>query len=221
MPLSNRIKFLIPVVILAYPVAFWFAISCGENHFKRLPVYGPVQVTASGDSVFHTVRDFHLINQQGKEISQKDLDGKVYVANFFFASCQSVCPQMNDNVRRIQEKFKGSDEVRIVSYTVDPETDSVPVLAEYARKMGADNAQWWFLTGPKDSIYDLAREGYLLPAAQRIAQNDFFHSQDLLLIDKEKRIRGIYDGTEPYEVDTLVDEIKVLLHEYFEKKNER
>jgi protein SCO1/2 len=218
MPISNRIKLLIPVVILAYPVAFWFAISCGKNHFKRLPVYGPVQVSASGDSVFHAVPDFHLVNQEGKNISQKDLDGKIYVANFFFATCQSVCPQMNGNVRRIQEKFKGSDEVRIVSYTVDPEADSVSVLKDYASKMGADNSMWWFLTGSKDSIYNLAREGYLLPAAQRIKENDFFHSQDLLLIDKEKRIRGIYDGTESSEVDTLVDEIKVLMHEYYERK---
>lgn len=221
MPLSNRIKLLIPVVILAYPVAFWFAISCGKNHFKRLPVIGPVQVTASGDSLFHAVGDFHLTNQEGRTISQQDLDGKIYVANFFFASCKSVCPQMNENVRRIQEKFKGSDEVRIVSYTVDPEADSVPSLAAYAQKMGADNRQWWFLTGPKDSIYDLARDGYLLPAAQRTKENDFFHSQDLLLIDKEKHIRGIYDGTESSEVDTLIDEIKVLMHEYFERTDHR
>ncbi len=221
MPISNRIKLLIPVVILAYPIAFWFAISCGDNHFKRLPIIGPVEVTLSGDSVFHSVGDFNLVNQDGKSISQKDLDGKIYVANFFFANCKSVCPQMNENVRRIQEKFKGIHDIRIVSYTVDPENDSVPVLAEYARKMGADNSQWWFLTGPKDSIYTLARTGYLLPAAQRVAEGDFFHSQDLLLIDKEKHIRGIYDGTETYEVDTLMDEIKVLMHEYFEEARKK
>jgi protein SCO1/2 len=216
MPISNRIKLLVPVVILAYPVAFWLAISCGENHFKRLPVIGPVAVTASGDSVFHTVGDFHLTNQDGKTISQADLAGKIYVANFFFASCKTVCPDMNQHMRRIQEKFKGSDEIRLVSYTVDPEADSVPVLADYAKNLRVDNNMWWFLTGPKDSIYTLARESYLLPAAQRIAEGDFFHSQDLLLIDKEKRIRGIYDGTEKYEVDTLMDEIKVLMHEYYE-----
>jgi protein SCO1/2 len=94
-------------------------------------------------------------------------------------------------------------------------------LADYAKKMGANNQQWWFLTGPKDSIYSLARNGYLLPAAQRISEGDFFHSQDLLLIDKDKRIRGIYDGTETYEVDTLVDEIKVLMHEYFELEHKK
>ncbi len=217
MPVSNRIKLLIPIIILAYPVVFWLAISCGKNHFKRLPVIGPVEVTESGDSLFHQVGDFHLLNQEGKTISQKDLDGKIYVANFFFASCKSVCPQMNENVRRIQEKFKGVDELKIVSYTVDPENDTIPALAAYALKMKADNKQWWFLTGQKDSIYDLARDGYLLPAAQRTKENDFFHSQDLMLIDKEKRIRGIYDGTERAEVDTLIDEIKVLMHEYFER----
>ncbi|MFM9026908.1 MAG: SCO family protein [Bacteroidota bacterium] len=217
MPVSNRIKLLVPLVILAYPIAFWFSISCGKNHFKRLPVLGPVQVTASGDSVFHTIPDFHLTDQLGRPVSQKDLDGRIYVANFFFASCQSVCPPMNENMRRIQEKFKGIDDIRLVSYTVDPDNDTVQALAAYAKKLKADNDQWLFLTGPKDSIYDLARTGYLLPAAQRIQENDFFHSQDILLIDKEKRIRGIYDGTEKYEVDTLMDEIKVLMHEYFEK----
>ncbi|MFM8431646.1 MAG: SCO family protein, partial [Bacteroidota bacterium] len=161
--------------------------------------------------------DFHLTDQLGRPVSQKDLDGRIYVANFFFASCQSVCPPMNENMRRIQEKFKGIDDIRLVSYTVDPDNDTVQALAAYAKKLKADNDQWLFLTGPKDSIYDLARTGYLLPAAQRIQENDFFHSQDILLIDKEKRIRGIYDGTEKYEVDTLMDEIKVLMHEYFEK----
>lgn len=215
---GNWKKLLIPVIILAFPVVFWLVISSGENYLKRLPVYGPKELSASGDTLFHTIGDFQLLNQEGRVITQKDLDGRIYVANFFFATCTSVCPKMNENVRRIQEKFKGLDEVKIVSYTVDPETDTVQALKAYAEKMGADNNQWWFLTGPKDSIYALARESYLVPGAQRIAEGDFFHSQDLLLIDKEKRIRGIYDGTERYEVDTLIDEIKVLMHEYVEKK---
>ena len=99
-------------------------------------------------------------------------------------------------------------------FNVDPDNDNVAALAEYAKKMKADNSKWWFLTGPKDSIYQLAREGFLVPASLGETANDFFHSQDLILIDKEKRMRGVYDGTVPAEVDTLIDEIKVLMKEY-------
>lgn len=208
----------IPLIILAFPVAFWLIISRGENHLKRLPVIGPADIAANGDTIFHTIGDFSLLNQEGKTVTQADLNGKIYVANFFFASCPTICPKMNGNFRKVQEAFKGSQEVRMLSYSVDPENDSVPALNAYAEKMYADNALWWFLTGNKDSIYTLARESYLVPAAAGKTAEDFFHSDQLILIDKEKRIRGLYDGMDPYSVDTLIAEMKVLLHEYVEKK---
>lgn len=208
----------IPLVILAFPVAFWLIISRGENHLKRLPVIGPADISANGDTIYHTIGNFSLLNQDGRTISQADLEGKVYVANFFFASCPTICPKMNGNFLKVQQAFKGSEEVRMLSYSVDPENDSVPALKAYAGKMFADSSIWWFLTGSKDSIYALARESYLVPAAAGKTAEDFFHSDQLILIDKEKRIRGLYDGLDPYAVDTLIAEIKVLLHEYVEKK---
>jgi len=203
--------------ILFLPSLFWLLITTGKNHFKHLPVIGPYDVNAKGDTIYHVIPEFSFVNQEGKPITNHTLDGKIYVANFFFATCPTICPKMNDLLKRVQDTYTNVDGVKIVSYTVDPEHDSVPVLKEYPAKHGADNKQWWFLTGSKDSIYSLARDGYLVPAAKGKGPDDFFHAQELILVDKEKHIRGIYDGLEPAEVDTLIDEIKVLMHEYVEK----
>jgi protein SCO1/2 len=121
---------------------------------------------------------------------------------------------MNQQVFRVQQAFKDNPDIRFISFTVDPESDSVEALAAYAKMMNADNNKWWFLTGQRDSIYDIAREGYLVPAAIGNVENDFFHSQSLILIDKEKHMRGIYDGLEIAEVDTLIDEVKLLMLQY-------
>jgi protein SCO1/2 len=167
-----------------------------------------------GDTVFHQVPDFQLVSQTGQEVSQQDLSNSVYVANFFFASCQDVCKKMSVNLQQVQEEFKQEPAVKIVSYTVDPDRDSVAVLRQYAAAYGADPAKWYFLTGPKKEIYQLAQQGYKLPAMQAPGIiPDFIHSEKLLLIDKMKHVRGIYDGTNPDEVDRLITEIKVLLQE--------
>lgn len=120
---------------------------------------------------------------------------------------------MNEQFKRVQNKFNEAGHLKMLSFTVDPEHDSVSVLHEYAQKMSADSSIWWFLTGNKDSIYALARGSFLVPAAAGESVDDFFHSQNLILIDQDKHIRGIYDGTESNEVDTLIDDIKVLLYE--------
>ncbi|HNP48213.1 MAG TPA: SCO family protein [Bacteroidia bacterium] len=206
-------RILIPLAILLFPVIFWLVLTRGTNHFKSLPVIGPVEINAQGDSVFHTVGSFSLLNQEGKVISDASLEGKIFVANFFFATCKTVCPKMNEQFKRVQEAFKDVSKIKMLSFTVDPDHDSVSVLKEYATKIGADSSMWWFLTGSKDSIYKIACEGFLVPAAAGKTADDFFHSQDLILVDKDKRIRGIYDGTEANEVDTLIDEMKVLLYE--------
>lgn len=203
--------------VLFFPSLFWLLLQTGKNQFRHLPVIGPKDVEANGDTLYHTIPPFRFINQDGKSISDKDLDGKIYVASFFFVRCPEICPKMNDQLNRVQRTFKDKNEVMLLSHTVNPENDSVSVLKEYATKRGADGDRWWFLTGNKDSIYSIARDGYLVVAAQGKTADDFFHSQDLILIDKEKHIRGIYDGLEQAEVDTLIDEIKVLLHEYTEK----
>lgn len=212
-------RILIVLGILFFPSLFWLLLTTGKNHFKHLEYFGQKIVTEKGDTLYHTIPSFSFINQEGKRITDKDLDGKIYVANFFFASCTNVCPKMNEQLQRVAEKFKDNDQIKFLSHTIDPESDSVPVLSDYAMKHNADNKQWWFLTGSKDSIYTLAREGYISIVGEASRdRNDIPHSQNLFLVDKEKHIRGIYDGLEPAEVDTLIDEISVLLQEYKEKK---
>ena len=210
--MNSRWKILAPLLVILFPVIFWLVLIRGHNNFKKLPVIGPFDISVNGDTVYHTIPHFEFTNQQGKIISDKNLEGKIYVANFFFATCKTVCPKMNEQVQRVQETFKDVKDLQLLSFTVDPENDTVAALAEYAKKMKADDSKWWFLTGPKDSIYTLAREGFLVPAS--LSSREFFHSQDLILVDKDKKMRGIYDGTEPADVDTLIDEIKVLLKEY-------
>lgn len=212
--MNPRWKILAPALVILFPVIFWLVLVRGHNNFRRLPVIGPFEIGVNGDTVNHTIPHFELTNQEGKIISDKSTEGNIYVANFFFSTCKTVCPKMNEQVHRVQEAFKDIKDIHILTFTVDPENDNVAALAEYAKKMKADNSKWWFLTGPKDSIYQLAREGFLVPASLGETANDFFHSQDLILIDKEKRMRGVYDGTVPAEVDTLIDEIKVLMKEY-------
>jgi len=212
--MNSRWKILIPILVLLFPVVFWLVLIKGKNKFKRLPILAAYEITEAGDTVYHTIPDFALQNQLGDTISLKDVDNKIFVANFFFATCKTICPVMNAQVKRVQDAFKDNDNIRILSYTVDPESDSVQALAAYGERMQADPKKWWFLTGPKQEIYDLARDGYLVPAAVGVKEENFFHTQTLMLFDKERRMRAIREGTEATQVDTLIDEIKVLLKEY-------
>jgi protein SCO1/2 len=217
MKIQNLKRILIILSILFLPCVFYLVLIQGKNHFRHLEIFGPKEAVAEGDTIYHTIPAFSFQNQEGKTVSNKDLDGKIFVANFFFATCPTICPKMNYNVKGLTEKYSLDPQVKFLSFTVDPEKDSVQALAAYAKQLGADNSVWWFLTGNKDSIYSLARDGFLVPAAGGKTAADFFHSQDLLLIDKEKRIRGIYDGLDESDVKKLNDEIEVLEQEYKEK----
>ncbi|MBP6334775.1 MAG: SCO family protein [Bacteroidia bacterium] len=206
-------KIAIPFAILLFPVVFWLVLITGKNHFRALPIYGPVEITDGGDTIYHSVGPFNLVNHLGQEVSDKDIAKKIIVANFFFATCKTVCPDMNAQMVRLQSKTGAENDVQFLSFTVDPEHDSVSVLADYATKLGADPSRWWFMTGNKDSIYTLAREGFLVSAAAGKTADDFFHSQDLILLDSKRRIRAYVDGTDFAEVDSLFDKIKLLRYE--------
>ncbi len=218
MKIQNLKRILIILGILFLPCVFYLVLIQGKNHFKHLEIYGPKEAVANGDTIYHTIPAFSFLNQEGKTITEKSVDGKIFVANFFFATCPSICPKMNFNLKGVADKYKEDQQVKFLSFTVDPEKDSVQALAAYAKDLGADNSQWWFLTGNKDAIYSIARDGFLVPAAGGKTAADFFHSQDLILIDHEKRIRGIYDGLDEADVKKLCDEIDVLEHEYKEKE---
>ena len=190
--------------------------ACNFNNNKTLPILGNRQAvtkTVNGQSVtdtlYQTIPPFKFINQYGDSISDKNLDGKIYVADFFFTTCPSICPVMERNMLDVYNAFKNTGDVKILSYTIDPAHDSVTVLKKYAGKLGISGNTWWFLQGHKDDTYQIAKN-YLVSVQEKNPAGEYIHDGYFILIDKQKRIRGTYDGTNPQEVAKLIDDIKIL-----------
>ena len=189
---------------------------------KRLPVYQPSMVNPElVDSTlvyvkkYHSIADFKLINQNGDTISQADYADKIYVADFFFTTCPTICPVMTANMADIQQIIKGDDEVMLLSHSVTPEIDSVPQLKKYALEKGVIDAKWNLVTGDKKQIYELARKSYLAVLTDGDGgPYDMIHTENFILVDKERRIRGFYDGTSSDEVAQLLEDVKVLKSSY-------
>lgn len=165
----------------------------------------------------HTIGDFSFQNQNNETITNNDVEGKVFVAEYFFTTCLSICPIMNAEMQRVYEKYKSQDDFVVLSFTVDPEVDTVAQMKKYAERHNAGN-KWHFLTGNKDELYSLARKSFfvLKPAeAENIgdAGSDFIHTNNFVLVDRQRRIRGYYDGTKPTSVDSLMIDIGRLLKE--------
>lgn len=210
------------IITLVVPVlVFIFLKIYGKNHYS-LPVYfaqdstqvsGKYQITSA-----HQIPNFSLVNQENKEVSLNDFKGNILVVDFFFTQCQSICPKMTSQLTRVQEEFKHDENLKILSFSVDPEADSPEVLKEYAKKFEADETKWSFITGKKDSIYNLAQKGFFLSAMEDSERPlEFIHSEKLVLVDKNGWIRGYYDGTDKEEVDRLITEIKILKEIYASK----
>lgn len=188
---------------------------------ERLPVYQPNMVTRElVDSTvqevrkYHTISDFELYNQNGDTITQDFYKDKIYVADFFFTTCITICPIMTNHMLQIQEKLKDDPEVLLLSHTVIPNADSVPQLKKYALEKGVDDTKWNLVTGEKKQIYDLARKSYLAAKSQGDAGPfDMIHTENFVLVDKKKRIRGFYDGTDPEAIEELLHDIEVLKKE--------
>lgn len=211
-------KLLILLFLLTFPSVLYVFLSTGETNFIRLPYFGNKELSEDGkDTIYHTIPNFSLVNQDGDTITEKYYDSTIYVADYFFTTCKTICPKMTTELLRVQEKFAYADGmVKILSHTVDPEHDSVSVLKAYSEMVHADSSVWNFVTGDKKQLYELARKGYLVNALEGDGgPNDFIHSELLILVDKEKHIRGIYDGTNIKEVNNLLDDIRVLIAEYF------
>ncbi|MEO7315056.1 MAG: SCO family protein [Ginsengibacter sp.] len=199
------------VIVIA---GFWLLLSKTKGFFDvKLPVMSYVQ-------------PFSFTDQNGKEVTEHNFDGKVYVAEYFFTTCKGICPKMNANMQTVYEKYKGDKDFAILSHTSMPETDSVPLMKKYEEKMIGKNpafaAHWYFVTGSKDSLYKMARQSYLLDNDQNNYTNiedEFIHTQFFALVDKEKRVRGIYDGLILDEITRLNKDIKELLAEPDESDN--
>ena len=216
-PVSKKLKIAGLVSILILPAIFLILLSFGKHNFNFLPFYGEKIPQGNGDTLFHTLPPFALIDQDSNLFTDQDLDGKIVVADFFFTTCPSICPVMSNKLRELQFKLNKDPsfkDVYIVSHTVDPETDTPEALDNYAYKIEADLSNWTFLTGSKDDIYRLATEGYLVSAMEDVeAAGGFLHSEKFVLLDRQHHIRGFYNGTDFDDVNRLFDEIKVLLKE--------
>jgi protein SCO1 len=180
---------------------------------KPLPIYGERDFNGK-DTIYHTIPRFSLVNQDSLVINNDTFKNKIYVADFFFTTCPDICPKMKTQMLRVYEKFESDPDVLLLSHTIDPEHDNVKVLREYGEAFGVNSKKWHFVTGPMDSIYQLAEKGYFSRAAKDpTAAGGFLHNGAFVLVDKQQRIRGQYDGTKEEPVDRLMKDIERLKRE--------
>lgn len=229
---------LVALLVLPSLIYFIFVYGAEENFFQTLDYVGPVQlksvVDEAGqqrvDSLPYAIPDYRFRTQDDSLLSSaKHLRGKIYVANFFFSSCPTICPAMNFNMRQVQDRFKGYDKFRTVSFSVDPEYDQPAVLKSYAKKIGAIPGRWYFLTGDRDSLYATAADFFLSAMEDETAAGGFLHSEHFVIVDWAGRIRSrrdedgnlkaVYSGTSQDEVNKLIDDLKVLIAEYEKKQS--
>jgi len=213
-----RKRDVLPVSIFA--VFSLIAISIFYSILKpkeTLPIYQPAQVNSKlvDTSVahkikYHTISDFNLINQNGDIITQAFYDDKIYVADFFFTTCQSICPVMTKNMKKVQDKLINDKEILLLSHSVTPEIDSVEQLKRYAISHQINDDKWNLVTGDKKQIYNLARKSYLAVEDNPIGEYDMIHTENFILIDKKNQIRGFFDGTLELEIARLLDDIEIL-----------
>jgi protein SCO1/2 len=228
-PSSERKKFAILLALLIGPGLLLIYLSKADHKFQVLPYYGePELVFKAGESVpdtlYHKVPDFSLTTQDEKVVSFMDFEGKIIVADFFFTTCPTICPIMTKQMTRLQWLLEDPvyDQVHFLSHTVNPANDTPEVLRAYALEQGADLEKWTFLTGEQEDIFDLGFNGYLLSTQEdEAAPGGFLHSSMFVLLDKNRHIRGFYDGTSTKEVDDLVIDIKMLMKEETLSASER
>ncbi|MBK0381158.1 SCO family protein [Mucilaginibacter segetis] len=203
---------------LLFIVLFYSACKFNDGNKTTLPIYGnrdAVTKTVDGktvvDTVYQTIPPFNFINQYGDSITEKSVKGDIYVADFFFTTCPSICPVMHRNMLKIYNDFKNVSDFKILSHTIDPKHDSVEVLKKYADKLGVSGNTWWFLQGKKAETYQLGEKNYLIAVKQDDgAAGGYVHQGWFVLVDKQRRIRGYYDGTDEKQVDKLIADIKTL-----------
>ena len=217
----KRILALLVLFIIGVTIAYFMMLP----KEKPLPVINPVDLEEEmvdpemlriGNG--HRVGNFSFTNQYGETITQNSVKGKVYVAEYFFTTCGTICPKMNEQMQRVQLAFADNDEVRLLSFTVDPLVDTVEQMKRYADGHGAKKGQWHFLTGTKEKLYELARKSFFVLKPAEAANlgdagSDFIHTNNFVLVDRIGRIRGYYDGTSKTEVDNLMKDIERLLEE--------
>jgi protein SCO1/2 len=221
-------KVIILALILALPGFLYYLLTVkGKNRYVPLSIFGPKTLAKTShrvngknvpDTIYHTLSDFNLYDQNGNKVSFKTFEGKIFAASFFYTRCPTICNAVNRNIDTLAGEYAKNKMIDFVSITVDPQRDSVAALKNYAAKFKVQSSKWLFLTGDTSTIYPLARNGFLVNALKE-GENDFIYSDKIILIDGDKRIRGYYSGTVASDIQKLDDEIKVLLAEEILKKD--
>ena len=216
----NRYKYLILFIVI-FTISGVSIFNVALTPEKKLPIYSPSMVSSDlvDDDLkhvkkYHKISDFNLVNQNGEETTQNNYDKKIYVADFFFTTCPTICPIMTGNMVFLQNELSDQD-VMFASFSVTPEIDSVEVLKKYAIDKGVDDNKWNLMTGDKKQIYNLARKSFLVVKNNpQMGSHDMIHTENFVLVDKEKRIRGFYDGTKMEEMNKIISDIKILQDSY-------
>jgi protein SCO1/2 len=204
-----------PIALNVLVVLSLIIASCQEK--KSLPFLGPKDthlIDGKVDTIYHQIPPFRFLNQDSTWVSEKDMSGKIYVADFFFTSCPTICPKMKTQLLRIYERYASNDQIRILSHSIDPTFDTPIVLKQYAERLQVKAPRWNMLTGDKAAIYKLGEKSYMVTAQEdKNEAGGFVHSGAFILVDKNRHVRGIYDGTQETEVNHLIEDIEILLQE--------
>lgn len=220
--MENSNKWVGLFLLLILPSIIYLYVSKADNNFIHLEIIG---------TEGHRISEFSFINQDADTITNKDMEGNIYIADFFFTSCPKICPVMTNNMRYVQKKLSIYPNVRFLSHTVNPKTDTPERLKEYAIKMRADLSNWDFVTGKKEDLYSIAADYFVNADKDSLAAGGFLHSEYFVIVDKEGRVRsgtdkqgnvvGVYDGTKDHQLKELIKDVKVLLAEYHKPKKDK
>lgn len=199
------------LLISLYSLCLVMNFSCVKE--KPLPIFGERDFNGT-DTIYHTIPDFRFVNQDSAIVTNDTFSNKIYVADFFFTTCPTICPIMKTQMLRVYEEFKNDPQVLILSHTIDPDHDTVAVLSDYAKRLDVKSSKWHFVTGKMEEIYSIAEKGYFTRASvDETVAGGFLHSGAFLLVDPKGRIRGQYDGTKEDQVDRLIHDIRRLKEE--------
>lgn len=187
-------------------------ISCGGSGEDKLPIYGEINVE-DGDSIYHSIRDFSFINQDSQVVNNASFADKIYISDFFFTSCPTICPKVKKQMLRIYEAFENEPRLEFISHSIDGKRDSVPVLKAYAEKINISSDRWHLVTGDIKAIYDIAKDYFSIAIEDPNAPGGYDHSGYIILVDKDRHIRAYCDGTNEEEVDAFMQKIRKLLSE--------
>lgn len=191
-----------------------FIAGCDISQKEKLPYLGRKEINGP-DTIYHTIADFKFVDQDSSFVTKETFEDQVYVADFFFTSCPTICPIMKTQMLRVYEQYKDNDQVGILSHSIDPKHDTVAVLREFAESLGVESNKWRFVTGDKEEIYKIGQTSYMVSAVEDPSEpGGFIHSGAFILVDKNRRIRGIYDGTKEDQVNRLMADLDILLKEY-------